>query len=87
MPGVERPVWQIPYRSLTPKRVNNLLVAGRCFGFEQDMVYDAREVGTCFVTGQAAGTAAAMSALNRVSVRDVDVADLRNRLKQQNVKL
>lgn len=87
MPGVERPVWQIPYRSLTPKRVQNLLVAGRCFGFDQDMVYDAREVGTCFVTGQAAGTAAAVSALNRVSVRDVDVVDLRNRLKQQNVKL
>ena len=51
----ERPVWQIPFRSLLPKKSNNLLVAGRCFSFEQDLFQDARIIGTCLVTGHGAG--------------------------------
>ena len=87
MKGSDRPIWQIPYRSLTPKRVHNLLVAGRCFGFDEALNYDAREIGTCLVTGQAAGTAAAMSAASRDSVRDIDVSVLRQKLVSQGVKL
>ena len=85
--GRIRPIWQIPYRSLTPKRVHNLLVAGRCFGFDEGLTYDAREIGTCLVTGQAAGTAAAMSAMFREGVRDINISDLQKRLKEQGVKL
>ena len=85
--GSERPIWQIPYRSLTPKRVNNLLVAGRCFGFDEGLTYDAREIGTCLVTGQAAGAAAAIAAAARAGVRDIDVSKLRHTLKEQGVKL
>ena len=87
MKGSERPIWQIPYRSLTPKRVQNLLVAGRCFGFEEALNYDAREIGTCLVTGQAAGVAAAMAAISRGSVRDVEIVKLRKNLVAQGVKL
>lgn len=85
--GSERPIWQIPYRSLTPKRVHNLLVAGRCFGFDVGLTYDAREIGTCLVTGQAAGVAAAMASASRSSVRDIDVSELRKKLISQGVKL
>lgn len=85
--GANRPIWQIPYRSLTPKKVHNLLVAGRCFGFDEGLTYDAREIGTCLVTGQAAGTAAAMAAITRAGVRDVDISKLRQNLTAQGVKL
>ena len=87
MQGEKRPIWQIPYRSLTPKRVQNLLVSGRCFGFDKDLTYDAREIGTCLVTGQAAGTAAALSSVFRTSVQDVDVKLLQQKLTEQGAKL
>lgn len=83
----DRPFWQIPYSSLVPKNCKNLLVSGRCFGYEQGLVYDAREIGTCLVTGQAAGTAAALATLKRTSVQDVDISLLQSSLLEQNVKL
>ena len=83
----ERPIWQIPYRSLVPKRVENLVAAGRCFGFEQELAWDAREIGTCFVTGQAAGIAAALAIRDRTGVRDVDVPTLQATLRRQGAML
>lgn len=83
----ERPHWQIPYSSLLPKKCPNLLVAGRCFGFEKELVYDAREIGTCLVTGQAAGTASALALLSRKSVHDIDVGILQNNLLKQGARL
>jgi hypothetical protein len=87
IPGKQRPMWQIPYRSLLPKKVHNLLVAGRCIGFEEELMYDAREVGTCLMTGQAAGTAAAQALMYRQSCRDIDVKLLQKTLRSNNVKL
>lgn len=83
----ERPYWQIPYSSILPKTCPNLLVAGRCFGFDKELSYDAREIGTCLVTGQAAGTASALACLGRTSVQDVDIEKLRATLVGQNAKL
>ena len=83
----ERPYWQIPYSSITPKTCPNLLVGGRCFGYDDALSYDAREIGTCLVTGQAAGTASALALLNRTSVQDVDINKLRSSLVEQNAKL
>lgn len=87
VPGVERKMWQVPYRSLVPKRVPNLLVAGRCFGYEYDLKYDAREVGTCIMTGEAAGAAAAQAISARCSCRDVDVQRLQASLRSHGAKL
>jgi hypothetical protein len=83
----ERPYWQIPYSSILPKTCPNLLVAGRCFGYDKDLSYDAREIGTCLVTGQAAGTASALALLGRTSVQDVDITKLRATLVEQKAKL
>ena len=87
IPGVRRRIWQIPYRSLVPKKVENLLVAGRCFGFEEGLMYDAREVGTCIMTGEAAGAAAAQAVSLRRSCRDVDVQRLQSTLRAAGAKL
>ena len=83
----ERPYWQIPYTSILPKKCHNLLVAGRCFGFKEELAYDAREISTCLVTGQAAGIASAQAVMNRTSVQDVDVRALRKNLLAQNARL
>ena len=85
--GTERTVWQIPYRSLLPHKTPNLLVAGRCFDFDEALTYDAREIGTCFVTGQAAGTAAGLAVSRRTSAQDVEVPVLQQELKKQGVLL
>ena len=83
----ERPVWQIPYRSLIPRQTRNLLVAGRCFGYDQAITWDAREISTCMVTGQAAGVAAAMAVNARCAAKDVDIAALQKALRESGVRL
>jgi glycine/D-amino acid oxidase-like deaminating enzyme len=52
----------IPFRSLQPQALDNVLVAGRCFSATHDAHASARSMATCMAMGQAAGTAAALSA-------------------------
>jgi hypothetical protein len=85
--SAERPFWQIPYRSLLPKLTENLLVAGRCFCFERELVEDGRIIGTCLVTGHGAGTAAALAVKNNSSVKDIDIKELKKVLIQQGAWL
>ena len=82
----DRKMWQIPYSAITPRHVPNLLVGGRCFGFEKELTYDAREIGTCLLTGQAAGVAASLAVSRRQSCRDLDILDLQSKLRAQNVR-
>jgi len=81
----ERPLWQIPYRSLLPKKTENLLVAGRCFCFEQALTEDTRIIGTCLVTGHGAGAAAAVAVNSRETVKEIDRKKLRKTLEEQHV--
>lgn len=79
--------WQIPFRALLPKKTQNLVVAGRCFGYGDGITYDAREIGTCLVTGQAAGAAAARAVLERSAIRGIDIKKLQKTLREQDVRL
>jgi hypothetical protein len=81
----ERPMWQIPYRSLLPKKTENLLVAGRCFCFEEGLVEDTRIIGTCLVTGQGAGAAAGLAIKEGKKLKDIDTKKLKNLLLKQGV--
>jgi hypothetical protein len=83
----ERPLWQIPLRSLIPRKTDNLLVAGRCFCFERELVEDTRIIGTCLITGHGAGAAAGMAVREGVRVRDTDTAKLKTLLKEQGAWL
>ena len=83
----DRPYWQIPYRSLVPKKTENLLVAGRCFCFEQSLVEDTRIIGTCLVTGHGAGAAAGLAVKERESVRNIDISKLKKLLIEQKAWL
>jgi hypothetical protein len=81
----ERPIWQIPYRALVPRKTQNLLVAGRCFSFEQELFQDARIIGTCLITGHGAGVAAALAARTGNSTKQIDIKEIQHILKTQNV--
>lgn len=83
--SAERPMWQIPFRSLLPKSTENLIVAGRCFCFEKELVEDTRIIGTCLVTGHGAGAAAARAIKERELIRNIDINKLRQLLVEQNV--
>ena len=82
-----RPLWQIPYRSLTPKKTDNLLVAGRCFCFEKGLCEDTRVIGTCLVTGHAAGAAGAIAVRQKSTTTSVDVERVQKLLKEQKANL
>lgn len=83
----ERPMWQIPYRSLVPKKTENLLVAGRCFCFERELVEDTRIIGTCLVTGHGAGAAAGLAVKENELVRNINIKKLKVLLKEQGAWL
>lgn len=73
----------IPYRSLIPKNIKNLLVAGRSISCEHIIQGSVRVMPVCLVTGQAAGTAARLACDTAGNdVRAVDISSLRKILKQ-----
>ena len=71
----------IPYRVITPKGLDNVLVAGRCVSTDQLVQGSLRVMPGCFITGQAAGIAAAMASNSGKSVHGIDVKELQRRLK------
>ncbi len=71
--------YTIPYRSLTAKDADNLLVAGRCISADHEAQASVRIMPICASTGEAAGTAASLAAKGRV--KNVDINVLREKLK------
>ena len=74
--------YQIPYRILVPKGVENILTAGRCVSVTHVALGSLRVMVQCMITGQAAGTAAAISIGDGVPPRSADVAKLQARLRE-----
>ena len=83
----EHQAWQIPYGALVPVEVDNVLAAGRCISAEIRMADLVRLIPNCFVTGHAAGVAAAVAAADGCRPRDVDVSKVQTILKQQQAFL
>ena len=79
--------YQIPYGSLVPERIDGLLVAGRCICADSWAQQAVRLIPPAMVTGQAAGTAAAMAARLGIAPRQVDPAALRSQLAEDGVIL
>ena len=71
----------IPYRCLVPRKLTNVLVAGRCVSTDRYMQSSIRVMPGCFITGQAIGVAAAICAKEGCDTRGVPVAELQRRLK------
>jgi hypothetical protein len=72
--------YSIPYRSLLPRGLENLLVAGRCISGDHLALASFRVQSHAMAVGQAAGTAAALAAAQKTSPRGIDVERLQQRL-------
>jgi ribulose 1,5-bisphosphate synthetase/thiazole synthase len=81
------PEFQIPYGCLVPAKLENLLAAGRCVSAEFQVADVLRLIPICWVTGQAAGIAAALCIKDKCKPRNVDTAKLQNNLRQQGAFL
>ena len=78
----------VPYSSLYNEKFDNLLAAGRIISSPAGNGWEvARVIPTCALTGQAAGTAAALASLSNRSVYDVDIEKLQETLKNDGVIL
>ena len=83
------PRWQfnIPYRCLVPKEIDNLLVAGRCISVTHEAFGCTRSTVQCMITGEASGTASAMCIKQNVSPKNLNTDELRKTLTDQGVVL
>ena len=73
----------IPYRCLVPKDCDNLLVAGRAISCDRVIHGSVRVMPVCFVTGEAAGCAAALLQKDGGNPHTVDTRKLRETLKKR----
>jgi len=73
--------YDIPYRSLVVRDLENALVAGRCASASHEVQASMRVIGTAFAMGEAAGVAAAMAATESdADPRDLDVHRIQSQL-------
>jgi hypothetical protein len=77
----------IPYRALVPRRLDNVLIAGRMMSVDLVAHNSTRNTVCCLACGQAAGAGAALAAEKGLSPAEVDVEELRGRLEDAGVLL
>ena len=77
------PVYEIPFRTLFGGDVYNLITAGRCISVSDSMWDITRVIPACAVTGEAAGTAAAMTD----DFKSLDIVKLQEELQSKGVQL
>lgn len=77
------PVYEIPFSCLIGREVNNLITAGRCISVTDAMWDISRVIPACAITGEAAGTAAALTS----DFTQLDVKQLQAILSRNGVKL
>lgn len=73
--------YDIPYRCLLPKNVENLLVAGRPISATHEAHGSSRVMATCMATGEAAGVAAAIANKRHISPRKITIEELLEQLR------
>ena len=79
--------FEIPYRCLLPREIDNVLIAGRCSSATAQAFGAIRVIPCCMVQGQAAGVAAALSSRDGVIPKELSVEVLQESLRNQGVFL
>ena len=72
--------YTIPYGCLLPKNVEGLLLSGRNISGSHMAHSNYRIMSVCIALGEAAGVAAAISAMRGIALRDVDVREIQTRV-------
>ncbi len=83
----EGKTYEIPYRAITPRGIDNLLIASRCISATHEAHSAIRVIPIVMAIGQAAGVAAALAAKQGKAPREVPYQVLREALLQQGVNL
>ena len=79
--------YDIPYRSLLPQKVKNLIVAGRCISTTHEAMGAIRVMATCMAMGEAAGRAAKQAVRAGIAPAEVDVKKLQAELREHGAYL
>jgi len=79
--------FQLPYRAMLPKGVENLLVTGRCVGGDKGSHAAVRNMMCCAVNGQGAGVAAAISIKTDACISDVNIEKVQKTLISQGARI
>ncbi|MGB0505201.1 MAG: FAD-dependent oxidoreductase [Pikeienuella sp.] len=79
--------FHMPYRTLLPKNVDGLLVAGRATGGDRDSHAATRNMMCCAVGGQGAGVAAAVAVKSNRALRDLDISVIQTELRRQGARI
>jgi hypothetical protein len=77
----------VPYGALVPAGLDGVLAAGRHIASDANSHTFLREIPQCWMTGQAAGTAAALAANSGLQPRHVDPRKIQRELLKQGVYL
>ena len=72
-----------PYRALLPKKVDQLIVAGRHYSAEPEAQKRSREIPPCMVQGEVAGIAASLALQEDINIRDVDYRKIQKQMRAQ----
>ena len=76
--------YSIPYLCLLPRKINNLLVAGRPISATHQAMAGSRVMGTCMAIGQSAGIAAAQAFKKKILPKKLSVKNVQEGLISQN---
>ena len=79
--------FHVPYRSLVPRGVGQLIAAGRCIGGDKVSHAAVRNMMCCAVSGQGAGVAAAVSLKTGRPFDALDVGLVQAELKRQGARI
>ncbi len=79
--------YQIRYGSLLPKKLDNLLVVGRCIGGSHRALASYRLIADCFAMGEAAALAAVQAIETGKSLRGISTAQLRETMEKRGYLL
>ncbi len=79
--------FDIPYRALVPRGLENVLVAGRCISSTSYAHGATRNMAPCLVMGESAGVATALAAEQNVSMPELDISHLQDALEERGVFL
>lgn len=82
--GFQPKPYDISYRTLVPKKLSNLLVAGRCHSASKEAAASSRVTVTAMALGEAAGVAAALAVKTRTEVGLTDGSKVRELLAAKN---
>jgi len=72
-----------PYRALLPKKVDQLIIAGRHYSAEPEAQKRSREIPPCMVQGEVAGVAASLALQEDIKIRDVDYRKIQKQMRAQ----